>query len=135
MAGSGTGMRQYEFILDGRFLLLRHSSVRLPQELSPEGDNHKEIGIFSFDRERNAIVYRQFINEGFVNQYICDVQTTGFVCTTENMENGAGWSARSSVTITNRFQFEETFDLALPGKELAVSFTNSWTRRPVLDSP
>ncbi len=45
--GTGTAKRHYEFVLGGRFLLTKHSSVRLPQEKSPEGDHHEEIGLFS----------------------------------------------------------------------------------------
>lgn len=40
--GTGTAVRECEFILDRQFLVSRHSSVRLPQDKSPTGDEHKE---------------------------------------------------------------------------------------------
>ena len=35
--GTGKGIREYEFILDGQYLVLKHASIRMPQDLSPEG--------------------------------------------------------------------------------------------------
>ena len=51
MLGTGSGIREYELILRDNFLLSKHSSVRSPQEKSPRGDQHEEMGIFSFDKE------------------------------------------------------------------------------------
>jgi hypothetical protein len=131
--GQGTGVRRYEFLHDERFLLSRHSSVRLPQEKSPKGDHHRELGVFSFDRERGTIVYREFIVEGFVLRYTCAVEPRRFVCTTESVENGSGMRARLTVEVADRFRLDEIFELASPGQELQVYFTNRWTRRPALD--
>jgi hypothetical protein len=131
--GQGTGRRHITFILDGKFLLLRHASVRLPQEKSPRGDYHREMGVFSFDRERGMVIYREFLVEGFVNRYTCDVEPKKFVCTTESVENGPGMRARLTVEISDRYRFDEIFELASPGKELEVYFTNRWTRVPNLD--
>jgi hypothetical protein len=69
--GTGTGVREYEFILDGNFLVSRHASVRLPQQKSPKSDHHRELSIFSLDQERGLIVLRSFMVEGFVNEYTC----------------------------------------------------------------
>ena len=41
--GTGKAVRRYEFIVGGKYLMSRHSSVRLPQEKTPEGDQHEEI--------------------------------------------------------------------------------------------
>jgi hypothetical protein len=131
--GQGVGRRQYQFILDGKFLLSRHSSIRLPQEKSPRGDHHRELGVFSLDRARGTIVFRQFLVEGFVNQYACEVDPERIVCTTESVENGAGMRARDTIEIEDRFHFVETFELASPGQELTVYFTNRWTRTPTLE--
>jgi hypothetical protein len=132
MLGTGSGIREYELILRDNFLLSKHSSVRSPQEKSPRGDQHEEMGIFSFDKERNKTVYRQFMNEGFVNQYVCDVEPNRFVCVTESVENGSGMRARWTVIIANRYAFEETFELASPGEDFKHLFTNRWVRAPAL---
>jgi hypothetical protein len=130
--GTGVGVREYEFILDDKYLLLRHASVRQPQEKSVEGDHHRELSIFSFDSERKKLVLRQFVVEGFVNRYTCDTSTSKIVCVTEHVESGPGVSARYTIEIQNPYSFNEIFELAWPGEELSVYFTNRWTRRPSL---
>ena len=132
--GTGTGKRHYGFVLGGRFLVMKHSSVRLPQEKSPQGDNHEEIGIFSVDGERNKLVLRSFNIEGFILQYACDAVETGrLVCVTEQIENGRGIRARLTVTKQSSHSFEEVFEIAWrEGEDLSVYFTNTWTRAPHL---
>lgn len=130
--GQGVGRRRYEFIFDGLYLVSRHASVRLPQEKSPKGDYHRELAIYSFDRERGIIVLREFIVEGYVLRYTCQVEPKRFVCTTENVESGPGMRARLTVEIKDRYRFEEIFELASPGEELELYFTNRWTRIPDL---
>ncbi len=49
------------------------------------------------------------------------------------MENGPGIRARLTLQITDRYRFVEVYEIAWPGNELAVYFTNRWTRSPVLD--
>ena len=51
-----------------------------------------------------------------------------FVCNTESVEGGTGMQARVTIEIADGYRFEETFELASPGQELKVFFTNSWTR-------
>lgn len=131
--GTGSALRDYEFILGGTFLMSRHVSVRLPQERSLQRDQHEEIGVFSFDRQQGRLYYRRFVIEGFVNRYACEAAKSRLVCTTEHVEGGTGMKARWMLDISSRYRFEETFELAWPGKELAALFTNSWTRRPSLE--
>ena len=130
--GQGKGLRRFSFILDAKFVLLRHVSVRLPQEKSPKGDHHREFGVFSFDRERNTLVYREFLVEGYVNRYTCDVDPGRLLCTTESVENGPGMRARYTLEISDGYRHNEIFELAMPGEELQVYFTNRWTRTPNL---
>lgn len=131
--GRGTGVRSYRFVLDHQYLLTRHASVRLPQPQSPEGDYHRELGVFSFDRERNTLVYREFLVEGYVNRYRCESGRNRLVCVTEAMENGKGMRARLTLELEDRFRFVEIFELAPPGEELDVYFNVRWTRAPDLD--
>ena len=130
--GQGTARRSYELILDGKYVLMRHASVRLPQEKSPKGDHHREMAVYSFDSEREAIVMRAFIVEGYVLRYTCEVEPKRFVCNTESVEGGTGMQARLTIEIADGYRFDETFELASPGQELKVFFTNSWTRVPDL---
>ena len=128
-----TGNRHYEFIFNDQFLVGRHASIRLPQELSPKGDYHRELSVYSFDSERDTIVLRQFIIEGYVLQYACETEPMRFVCVTENVENGTGMAARMTLEFESPYRFSEVFELADPGKELQVYFTNIFTRIPSLE--
>jgi len=129
--GTGKGVRRYELILGERFLLCRHRSVRVPQEKSPKGDQHEELGVFSFDSERKTIVYREFMSEGVVVRSPCEVAGTRVVCTSEAVESGPGIRARLVLEIADRYRFTEVYELAWPGKEMEHYFTNRWTRSPV----
>ena len=126
--GVGRGFRRYDFVMNERFLVSRHRSIRLPQEKSPEGDQHEELGVFSFDSERQQIVYREFMAEGVVIRSPCDVQRTTIVCTSEAVESGPGIRARLTLEIADRYRFTEVYELALPGRELEHYFANQWTR-------
>ena len=130
--GTGTGAREYEFILEENFLQFRQSSVRMPQELSPAGDHHRELSIFSYDTERETIVLREFFVEGVVSRYACDIEGSKVTCVAEHIENGSGMQARLVLEIHDAYSFDEVFELAFAGDDLSVYFTNRWTRRPVL---
>ena len=130
--GTGKGIRRYDFILGDRYLMARHSSVRLPQEKSPQGDQHEEIGIFSFDSERQTIVFRAFMIEGFVNRYTCDTEPAKIVCVTESVESGPGTRVRLKIEIADRYSFVEHCEIAWPGRDLEPYFTVRWTRAPTL---
>jgi hypothetical protein len=95
--GQGAGQRSYEFIFDGVYLVSRHASVRLPQEKSPEGDHHRELGVYSLDRERGTIVLREFMEEGFVLRSTCEMEPQRFVCAAEAIESGPGMQSRLTV--------------------------------------
>jgi len=131
--GTGKGLRRYELIMGDRFLLCRHLSVRLPQEKSPQGDQHEELGIFSYDSERNTIVFREFMSEGVVVRSACEVEGMKVVCTSEAVESGPGIRSRLTLEITDRYRFTEVYELAWPGQDLEHYFTNHWTRSPVPD--
>lgn len=129
--GTGTGARRYEFIMDGQFLMSRHNSVRLPQELSPDGDQHDELGVFSFDSERNSLVLREFMGEGVVIRSPCAIEEMTVVCTSETVESGPGIRARLTLVIQDRYRFQEKYEIAWRGdEELQPYFANQWTRIP-----
>jgi hypothetical protein len=131
--GQGSAQRKYELIYDDQFLVGRHTSVRLPQELSPQGDFHRELSIYSFDVGRNTVVLRQFIIEGFVLQFTCDSKPTRLVCVSENIENGPEMRARLTIEFENKFRFSEKFELAGPGEDLQLLTAITFTRVPILE--
>ncbi len=123
-AGRGTVKRSYEFVMNGRFLHERNISTYPPQEKNPKGEVHEHWTMFSYYRERNTLVLRQFHQEGFVNQYAMRASTgadAGLLFESEGFENlPAGWKAREKYTVVSESEFVETFTLAAPGKDFEV---------------
>jgi len=122
--GVSTSERHYSFILGGKFLHGRNRSVYKPQEKNPKGEIHENLDYFSYDRTRKKLVLRQFHGEGFVNQYVRvdnGENPKTFVFETESIENiPAGWKARETYRQLDGGEWQETFELAAPGKPYEV---------------
>ena len=117
--GKGTVQREYTRVLNGRFIRAHNRNVYPAQEKNKAGEIHEDEGFFSFDRTRKRVVLRQFHVEGFVNQYVEDVEPPSgrLVFTTEAIENiPAGWRARETYVVHGPDEFEEVFELAQPDK-------------------
>jgi hypothetical protein len=125
--------RQYQFVLDGKYIQVKHKSVYAPQEKNPTGETHEDWGFFSYDRSRKIHILRQFHVEGFVTQYVSErIAPDGktIVFTAESLENlPAGWRARETYRILNNDEFVEVFELAAPGKEFSVYSENRFKRQ------
>lgn len=130
--GQGTVERHYEFIFSGKFLQETNTSTYPAQEKNPKGEVHHHMSVFSYDRQRKKIVFRQFHQEGFVNQYLLesatpDARTLVFV--SEAIENIApGWRARETYTVASENEMTERFELAAPGKDFELYSENHLTR-------
>ena len=131
--GNGKVEREYQFVLNGKYLQEKNKSIYPPQEKNPKGEVHEDWGLFSYDRGRKQFILRQFHVEGFVNQYALDRAASNdktLVFVTESIENiPAGWRARESYRILNNDEFVETFELAGPGKEFEVYSENRFKRK------
>lgn len=131
-AGHGTVQRTYKFVMRGRFLHERSISTYKPQERNPKGEVHEHWSLFSYDKGRKTIVFRQFHVEGFVNQYtlpLAAAGSEGFVFESEAFENlPAGWKAQERYEIRSPDEFLETFELAGPGKPFEVYSRNHFHR-------
>ncbi len=117
--GTARVQREYSRILNSRFIRAQNQSVYQPQDKNPKGETHEDVGIFSFDTARKRAILRQFHVEGFVNQYVADIDSpTGpLVFTSEAIENiPSGWRARETYTALGPDEFEEVFELAGPEK-------------------
>jgi hypothetical protein len=129
--GNGTVEREYERILNSRFVQVRNRSTYFPQEKNKKGETHEDVGVFSFDSGRKRIVLRQFHTEGFVNQYVLDPASTPgkLVLVSEAIENiPSGWRARETYILTGANQLEEIFELAPPGKAFELYSRSRLTR-------
>ncbi|HEY6400989.1 MAG TPA: hypothetical protein VI479_06245 [Blastocatellia bacterium] len=131
--GNGKVGREYQFVLNGKYLQSKNKSTYPPQEKNPKGEVHEDWGLFSYDRGRNQFVLRQFHVEGFVNQYALDRAASNdktIVFVTESIENiPAGWRARETWRILSNDEFVEVFELAAPGKEFEVYSENRFKRK------
>jgi hypothetical protein len=131
--GTSQVERQYQSVLNGKYIQINHKSVYAPQEKNPKGETHEDIGFISYDRGRKSFILRQFHIEGFVNQFKAEsVSEDGklIVFTSEAIENiPAGWRARETYRILNENEFTETFELAEPGKDFQVYSTNHFKRK------
>ncbi len=120
-AGTGKSKREYSFVLNDHFIQVVNRSSYLPQKKNPKGEQHEDIGIFSYDKGPKKFILRQFHIEGFVNQFEAasiskDGPTMVFVSTT--IENIApGWRARETYQILNDNEFVEVFALAEPNHD------------------
>ena len=122
-SGISHGKQAWEFILRGKFLQIRNEARFEPQGPNSAGEVHEDFGIISYDKSRQNYVFRQFHVEGFVNQYVSDgpgADGKALVFVSEAIENiPAGFSARLTYRILDDSSFEQTFDLAPPGQDLA----------------
>jgi hypothetical protein len=64
--GKGTASRRYEFVLGNNFIYERNTSTYPPQEKNKAGEVHQHWSLFSYDKNRKNIIFRQFHQEGFV---------------------------------------------------------------------
>ncbi len=127
-SGKSAVTQDYDFILNDTYLQMKTRSVFEPQEKNPKGEVHEDMGVFSFDEARQAIVLRAFYVEGFVNTYVLsEVSEDGKILTfeTESVENApAGTKARLVFTRMGESELEQQFFVAFPGKELSCFSTN-----------
>jgi hypothetical protein len=122
--GKSTVERSYEFVLGGKYLNARNSSVYAPQPKNPKGEHHEDWGMFSYDAGRKKLVLRQFHIEGFVNQYVLDRESDDgkeLVFVSEAIENiPKGFRARETYRFNGADSFEEIFELASPNQDFEV---------------
>ncbi len=102
---------------------VNHESIFKPTEKNPNGDHHIDHGFISYDSSRKKVVYRQFNNEGFVNQYILNDSLSTpdtFIFETETIENFMpGGKARLTIKKISEKEIETIFDVSFPNKEYA----------------
>ena len=131
--GVSTVEREYQFILDGKYIQIRNRSTYAPQERNPKGERHEDWAMLSFDKMRKQFVLRQFHSEGFVNQYVSQTPATDaktLVFLSEGIENiPTGWRARETYRIISNDEFIEVFELAAPGKDFEVYTENHLKRK------
>lgn len=118
----------YNLAMNDTYIEVVHDSQFVPTANKPEGEHHVDKGFISFDKIRNTFVFRQFNNEGYVNQYLLvDSLSTDkkLVFETEIIENFMpGGKARWTVVKISDEEIETIFDVSFPGKEYSCFGTN-----------
>ena len=131
-SGKGQVHRTYEFILKDRYLHEKNTSTYPPQEANKAGEVHEHWSFISYDKQRSRLIFRQFHQEGFVNQYVFNpaISTpTKLVFESESFENfDNSWKARETYELISADEFIETFELGPPGGELEVYSSNHFKR-------
>ncbi len=131
-SGEGTVVRQYEFVLNRRFLQEKNTTTYPPQEKNKKGEVHDHVSYLSYDKARKLLVLRQFHVEGFVNQFVLNKEAstaTKLVFDSENFENFSNkWKARETYDLLGADEFTETFELAPPDKPFQVYSKNHFKR-------
>jgi hypothetical protein len=114
-----TVSHHYEFVLQDKFIRSQTRSVAVPESGDLSGEIHEDVGYFSFDPDRNTIVFRQFLSEGFVNTYILDPQNASsdsLVLTSESCEGAGDMRARLIIKAYSNDEYRMILELASSGK-------------------
>ena len=120
--------QEFQFTLDGKFILMNTKSVFEPSDKNPDGEIHEDIGVFSYDSQRKTHVLRAFYSEGFVNQYVLEktsAEDHSLTFITEKTENAPeGTRAKLIIKFINDTEMEQSFFVAWPDKEYNCYSTN-----------
>lgn len=140
-SGTGTGfgndssyiISSFRYVLDDHFIEVSNESWFQPTKDKPKGEHHLDRGMISFDKSQNQIIYRQFHNEGFVNEYVLvDSLSTDstFVFLTRNIENFVpGGKARFTIQKYSPQNITTFFDVSFPNKPFACFGTNELRKK------
>jgi len=138
--GTGTGFgndkskieSSFRLVMDGNYIEVKNESRFEPTEKKPQGEHHIDKGFISFDKSRKLIVFRQFNNEGYINQYTLNDSLSNdsiLVFETENIENFVpGGKARWTIKKISEKQIETTFDVSFPNKDYSCFGINNLIR-------
>lgn len=122
----------FNLVMSGNYIEVKNESFFEPTEDKPDGEHHLDKGFISFDKNRKTIVYRQFNNEGYYNQYVLNhslSNDTLLVFNTEYIENfvlngKAKWTIKKISEDKIETQFYVSF-----GKDYSCFGTNILKRK------
>ena len=131
-SGFGNGKSKisssFSFIMSQKYIEVQNEAQFEPTENKPKGDYHIDKGFISFDTGRKAIVFRQFNNEGFINQYVLNEELSTnelLVFETETIESFVpGGKARWTIKKISENEIETIFDVYFPNKGFSCFGTN-----------
>jgi len=123
----------FQYVMDTTYIEVVNESQFAPTKKNPKGEHHIDKGFISYDAQRNMFVFRQFNNEGYVNQYILIDSLSNdsvFIFETEIIENFVPeGKARWRIKRISDTDTETLFDVSFPGKEYACFGKNKLTKK------
>ncbi|MEO2061846.1 MAG: hypothetical protein ABGW97_02600 [Christiangramia sp.] len=132
VAGEGIGYRTYTFELGAHYIMEKNQSTFPKSEKKPRGEVHRDIGIFSYNSNREEVVYRSFNIENFTNIFVLDTAESSaekLVFVTREIENNPGnWVARLTIEKLSENEFRELFEIAMDGSNFSPFLSNHWYR-------
>jgi hypothetical protein len=130
--GTSGSERHVDFYLDGKYIRTQGRSVYPKQEKNPKGEIHAELDLWSYDKARGSVVFRQFDTLGFVGTYVLDKAASGpdrWVLVAESLENvPQGWKARYVFTRKSDDEYHEMLELDPDGKGFRPYVTNRFLK-------
>jgi hypothetical protein len=136
--GSGFGNNKskiessFQLIMDGKYIEVKNESRFEPTEKNPEGEHHIDKGFISYDNSRESIIFRQFNNEGYYNQYVLNDSISNgsiLVFETEFIENFVpNGKAKWTIRKISENEIETVFDVSF-GNEYSCFGTNKLLRK------
>lgn len=138
--GTGSGFENnkseiessFHLVMDGKYIEIKNESRFEPTEKNPEGEHHLDKGFISFDKSRNSIIFRQFNNEGYYNQYVLNDSISNenlLIFETEIIENFVpNGKAKWTIKKINENEIETVFDVSF-GKDYTCFGTNKLLRK------
>ena len=112
-----------------KYIEVKNESKFDPTDNNPEGEHHVDNGFISYDKSRESIIFRQFNNEGYINQYVLIDSLSNdasLVFETENIENFVpGGKARWTINKLSEHKIKTIFDVSFPNKEYSCFGTNT----------
>ncbi len=123
LGGAATVEHAYEFVLQDKFLRMRTKSVFAAAADGTPGEVHEDWGMFSYDPDRQRLVWRQFLTEGLVNTYRLDEASPDGrrqVWVTESAEGAGGTAARITYDFVADDEYPLILELQPPGGEFFV---------------
>lgn len=137
--GSGFGNEKsniessFQLIMDGKYIEVKNESRFEATDKKLQGEYHIDKGFISFDKIRKSIIFRQFNNEGYVNQYILNDSLSNdslLVFDTEIIENFVhGGKARWTIKKITENNIETTFNVSFPNKGYTCFGTNNLIKK------
>lgn len=122
----------FQLVMDGKYIEVKNESIFEPTEKKPEGEHHIDKGFISYDKSRGEIIYRQFNNEGYYNQYVLNDSISNeniLVFETEFIENFVpNGKAKWTIKKINENEIETVFDVSF-GNEYSCFGTNKLIRK------